>query len=40
VMGATDDAPTHFHIHRLATTSDGRLRLLVPERVDIAGMTT
>jgi hypothetical protein len=40
VMGATDDAPTHFHIHALATTSDGQLHLLVPERVEIAGTAT
>jgi hypothetical protein len=39
-MGATDDAPTHFHIHALATTSDGQLHLLVPERVEIAGTAT
>jgi hypothetical protein len=38
VMGATDDAPTHFHIHTLAAGPDGQLRLLVPERVEIAGM--
>jgi len=40
VMGATDEAPTHFHIHALATTSDGQLHLLVPERVEIAGTAT
>jgi hypothetical protein len=40
VMGATDDAPTHLHIHALAAGSDGQLHLLVPERVDIAGMAT
>jgi predicted MPP superfamily phosphohydrolase len=37
VMGATDDAPTHFLIHTLAAGSDGRLCLLPPERVEIAG---
>jgi hypothetical protein len=37
VMGATDDAPTHFHIHTLAAGSNGRLCLLPPERVEIAG---
>jgi 3',5'-cyclic AMP phosphodiesterase CpdA len=37
VMGATDDAPTHFLIHTLATGPDGRLCLLPPERVEIAG---
>jgi hypothetical protein len=40
VMGATDDAPTHFHIHTLAAGPDGQLRLLVPERVEIAGVAT
>ena len=37
VMGSTDDAPTHFHIHTLAAGPDGDLRLLEPERVEIAG---
>jgi hypothetical protein len=37
VMGVKNDAPTHFHIHTLAAGSDGRLLLLRPERVDIAG---
>jgi predicted MPP superfamily phosphohydrolase len=36
VMGATDDAPTHFQIHILAAGPDGKLRLLAPERVEIA----
>jgi hypothetical protein len=40
VMGTTDDAPTHFYIHTLAAGSDGQLRLLVPERVEIAGVAT
>ncbi len=35
VMGATADAPTHFHIHTLAAGPDGQLRLLPPERVEI-----
>jgi predicted MPP superfamily phosphohydrolase len=39
VMGATDDAPTHFLIHTLAAGSDGRLCLLPPERMEIAGET-
>jgi Calcineurin-like phosphoesterase len=39
VMGATDDAPTHFLIHTLAAGSNGRLCLLRPERVEIAGET-
>ena len=37
VMGSTDDAPTHFHIHTLVAGHDGRICLLAPERVDIAG---
>jgi hypothetical protein len=37
VMGATDDASTHFLIHTLAAGSNGRLGLLPPERVEIAG---
>jgi hypothetical protein len=37
VMGATDDAPTHFHIHTLAAGLDGQLCLLAPDRVQIAG---
>jgi predicted MPP superfamily phosphohydrolase len=39
VMGATDDAPTHFLIHTLAAGSNGRLCLLPPERVEIVGET-
>jgi hypothetical protein len=37
VMGATDEASTHFHIHTLAAGLEGRLCLLAPERVQIAG---
>jgi len=37
VMNATDDATTHFYIHTLAAGQDGRLLLLLPERVEIAG---
>jgi hypothetical protein len=40
VMCTTDDAPTHFHIHTLAAGPDGQLRLLVPERVEIACVAT
>jgi predicted MPP superfamily phosphohydrolase len=40
VMGATDDAPTHFLIHTLAAGLNGRLCLLPPERVEIAGETS
>jgi predicted MPP superfamily phosphohydrolase len=38
VMGATDDAPTHFHIHTLAAGLDGRLYLLPSECIEIAGV--
>ena len=37
VMDATDDAATDFYIHTLAAGPDGRLGLLPPERVEIAG---
>jgi hypothetical protein len=37
VMNATDDAATHFYIHTLAAGADGRLGLLPPQRVEIAG---
>jgi hypothetical protein len=36
VIGGPGDAPTHFHIHTLAAGPDGKLRLLAPERVEIA----
>lgn len=38
VMGATDDVATHFYIHTLAAGPGGQLRLLTPEKVEIAGM--
>jgi hypothetical protein len=38
IMGATDEAPTYFHIHTLTAGHDGRVCLLAPERVDIAGV--
>jgi hypothetical protein len=37
VMGATDEAPSHFYIHTLAAASDAQICLLPPERVDVAG---
>jgi hypothetical protein len=37
VMEATNDEPTHFYILRLASGAGGGLRLLPPERVDLAG---
>ncbi len=33
---ARQSAPTHFYIHALAPRPDGRLALMVPERIDIA----
>jgi hypothetical protein len=36
-MNATDDAATHFYIHTLAAGPGGRLDLLPPQRVEIAG---
>jgi hypothetical protein len=38
IMGVTDDEPSHFYIHTLAAGPAGRLRLLAPQRVDIAGV--
>ena len=37
VMEATDDMPTSFLVHRLVAGPEGRLGLLVPERIEIAG---
>jgi hypothetical protein len=37
VMGAPDAAPTSFLIHTLAAGSNGRLCLLPPEKIEIAG---
>jgi 3',5'-cyclic AMP phosphodiesterase CpdA len=37
VMGATNEAPTYFHIHTLSAGEGGRICLLAPERVEIAG---
>jgi predicted MPP superfamily phosphohydrolase len=37
IMSVRNDEPTYFHIHTLAAGSDGRLQLLSPQRVDIAG---
>jgi hypothetical protein len=39
VMGATDDLATYFYIHSLAAEPRGKLRLLNPQRVTIAGET-
>ena len=37
VMEATDDMATCFYIHTLAAGPDGRLKLLKPERIAVAG---
>jgi hypothetical protein len=37
VMGSSDGASTHFHIHTLVAGPEGQLCLLSPERVQIAG---
>jgi hypothetical protein len=33
---APQSAPTHFYVHALAAGADGRIRLLDPERIDLA----
>ena len=38
VMGVTNEAPTYFHIHTLTAGTGGRMCLLAPERVEIAGV--
>jgi hypothetical protein len=40
VMNATDDATTCFYVHTFARAADGRLSMLAPERVAIAGEPT
>ncbi len=37
MMGATNEVPTYFHVHTLTAGKDGRVCLLAPERVEIAG---
>jgi hypothetical protein len=37
VMEATDDLGTYFYIQTVATQSDGRLQLLPPQRITVAG---
>ncbi len=37
VMGAKDEAASYFQIHTLTAGPDGEVRLLPPERVDVAG---
>jgi hypothetical protein len=36
-MEVTDDKDTGFYIHTLAIGSDGRLRLLAPDRITVRG---
>lgn len=38
VMGVQDQVPTHFHIVTLAAGANDCLDLLLPERIDIAGL--
>jgi hypothetical protein len=37
VMEATDDMQTCFYIHAFAVGGDGRLKLLRPQRITVAG---
>jgi hypothetical protein len=37
VMAATDDRDTYFYVHTLAVGTDGKLRLLEPDRIDLRG---
>jgi calcineurin-like phosphoesterase family protein len=37
VMGRTDDAPTRFYIHTIAVGTNGKLKLLQPQPVDVDG---
>jgi hypothetical protein len=36
-MAATDDRDTYFYVHTLAVGTDGKLRLLEPDRIDLRG---
>lgn len=36
-MEATDDLRTYFYIQTVGTRSDGRLRLLPPQRITVDG---
>ncbi len=40
VMNGTDRVDTYFYIHNLAAENDGRLRLLEPELIVVAGTAT
>jgi hypothetical protein len=37
VMEVTDDEDTGFYIHTLAIETDGRIRLLTPDRITVPG---
>ena len=37
VMQGTDEAGAYFYVHTLASGSDGRLRLIEPEKVRVTG---
>ena len=37
VMEATNDVDTHFYVHTLEAGSDGRIRLLAPQRITVPG---
>jgi hypothetical protein len=39
-MEVTDEKPTGFYIHTLAIGTDGRLRLLSPDRITVPGETS
>ncbi len=36
-MAATNDRDTYFYVHTLAVGTDGKLRLLEPDRIDLPG---
>ena len=38
-MEATDSQDTHFYVHSFAIGPDGRLRLLEPEWISVAGQS-
>jgi predicted phosphodiesterase len=40
VMEVTDERETYFYVHTLAILGDGRLRLMAPQRITVAGQTT
>jgi hypothetical protein len=37
VMEATDEMQTYFYIHNFAVGEDGHLKLLRPQRINVAG---